>query len=265
MILGIESVDEETARSTLHLLLKYRSDIEAASKGRPPRLLRPPALEPGPRTVVLDVLTGFVGEPRRSGLPVSVTEAADAADAIRHLPLEDRQAIKYALGATLVKSSAHWRAFDTAFEVYFSMRGPQYSVTEDDALAGAEGEDGAGTGQGQGRGEGQSGAGGLEMVSPEEIAAMLYKALRDGDLGMLGAVARLAVGRYAGMEPGRPVGGTYYLYRTLRNLDLEGVLALADRRSPRVGRGRDGGGGGRRGAGSGPDLAWPGARSPDAS
>ncbi|MGO9195838.1 MAG: vWA domain-containing protein [Acidimicrobiales bacterium] len=174
---------------------------------------------------MLDVLTGFVGELRRSGLPVSVTEAADAADAIRHLPLEDRQAIKYALGATLVKSSAHWRAFDTAFEVYFSMRGPQYSVTEDDALAGAEGEDGAGTGQGQGRGEGQSGAGGLEMVSPEEIAAMLYKALRDGDLGMLGAVARLAVGRYAGMEPGRPVGGTYYLYRTLRNLDLEGVLA----------------------------------------
>jgi hypothetical protein len=27
------------------------------------------------------------------------------------------------------------------------------------------------------------------------------------------------------MEPGRPVGGTYYLYRTLRNLDLDGMLA----------------------------------------
>src|SRR6266853_5041969 len=26
------------------------------------------------------------------------------------------------------------------------------------------------------------------------------------------------------MEPGRPVGGTYYLYRTLRNLDLDNVL-----------------------------------------
>ena len=33
-----------------------------------------------------------------------------------------------------------------------------------------------------------------------------------------------AVKRYAGMEPGRPVGGTYYLYRTLRNLDIDGVL-----------------------------------------
>jgi uncharacterized protein with von Willebrand factor type A (vWA) domain len=38
-------------------------------------------------------------------------------------------------------------------------------------------------------------------------------------------VARGAVDRYAGMEPGRPVGGTYYLYRTLRNLDLDAVLA----------------------------------------
>ena len=38
------------------------------------------------------------------------------------------------------------------------------------------------------------------------------------------AIARQAVKRYAGMEPGRPVGGTYYLYRTLRNLDLDDVL-----------------------------------------
>ena len=32
VLLGIESVDEETARDTLHLLLKYRSDIETAAK-----------------------------------------------------------------------------------------------------------------------------------------------------------------------------------------------------------------------------------------
>jgi uncharacterized protein with von Willebrand factor type A (vWA) domain len=173
---------------------------------------------------VLDVLTGFVGELRRAGLPVSVTEAADAAEAIRHLPLEDRQAIKYALGATLVKSSSHWRAFDTAFEVYFSMRGPQYDISDGEASGRPSDEDVSGPGRGSGRGDGE-GAGGGELVTPEEIAAMLYKALRDGDLAMLSAVARLAVGRYAGMEPGRPVGGTYYLYRTLRNLDLDGVLA----------------------------------------
>jgi uncharacterized protein with von Willebrand factor type A (vWA) domain len=173
---------------------------------------------------VLDVLTGFVQELRRAGLPVSVTEAADAAEAIGHLPLEDRQAIKYALGATLVKSSSHWRAFDTAFEVYFSMRGPQYDIG-DGSPDGQSDETQDGSGRGAGRGEGEAGSGGGELVTPEEIAAMLYRALREGDQGMLAAVARLAVGRYAGMEPGRPVGGTYYLYRTLRNLDLDGVLA----------------------------------------
>src|SRR5437763_12390584 len=53
---------------------------------------------------------------------------------------------------------------------------------------------------------------------------MLYRALMNADEAMMKAIARQAVTRYSGMEPGRPVGGTYYLYRTLRNLDLEGVL-----------------------------------------
>src|ERR1700678_325660 len=125
---------------------------------------------------MLDVLTGFVQELRRAGLPVSVTEAADAAEAIGPLPREDRQAIKYALGATLVKSSSHWRAFDTAFEVYFSMRGPQFDITEGKAPAGEDAA--AGSARGAGRGDGEAGAGGGELVTPEEIAAMLYRALR---------------------------------------------------------------------------------------
>ena len=53
---------------------------------------------------------------------------------------------------------------------------------------------------------------------------MLYRALMDGNDAMMRAIARAAVTRYAGMEPGRPVGGTYYLYRTLRQLDLDAVL-----------------------------------------
>ena len=170
---------------------------------------------------MLDVLTGFVAELRHAGLPVSVTEEADAAEAIGHLPLEDRQAIKFALGATLVKSANHWRAFDTAFEIYFSLRGAQFSVGGDDD---SSRDDAAGL-SGEGKGQARPGTGGAEPVTPEEIAAMLYRALRNGDQAMLAAVARLAVARYSAMEPGRPVGGTYYLYRTLRNLDLEGVLA----------------------------------------
>jgi len=182
---------------------------------------------------VLDLLSGFVIELRRAGLPVSLTEHLDAAEAVRHIPLEDREGLKYALAATLVKSSSHWRAFETAFEVFFAVRtggpGSGTGLGEDDE----PGEDGdgeqdgaAGSGDGGMRGKGRSwnGAGGGEGMTPEELAELLFKSLLSADAALMNVVARNAVDRYAGMEPGRPVGGTYYLYRTLRNLDLDSVL-----------------------------------------
>src|SRR5213595_2859393 len=62
-------------------------------------------------------------------------------------------------------------------------------------------------------------------VSPEELAQMLLQALMSMDREQLRQLAGMAVDRFAGMEPGRPVGGTYYLYRTLRQLDFEGLTA----------------------------------------
>jgi hypothetical protein len=178
---------------------------------------------------MLDLLSGFVTELRRAGLPVSLTEHLDAAEAVHHIPLEDREALKYALAATLVKSSSHWRVFETAFEVFFAVRsGGHGRAGELDADGNEIGEDadGAGAGEGGTRGRGRSphGAGGGEGMTPEELAEMLFKSLMSADNALMNAVARGAVDRYAGMEPGRPVGGTYYLYRTLRNLDLDGVL-----------------------------------------
>jgi uncharacterized protein with von Willebrand factor type A (vWA) domain len=177
---------------------------------------------------VLDLLTGFITELRAAGIPVSLTEHIDAAEALRHVPMEDREAIKYTLGASLVKSSSHWRAYETAFEIYFSLRGPGYRIADDaghdPAVPEAEGDRPSGTGDGRGRGQGRGGGGGQEAMTVEELADLLYKALLGANDAMLGAVARQAVSRYAGMEAGRPVGGTYYLYRTLRNLDLDGVL-----------------------------------------
>jgi uncharacterized protein with von Willebrand factor type A (vWA) domain len=171
---------------------------------------------------VLDILTGFVGELRAAGLPVSLIESIDAAEAVHHIPLEDREALKYALAATLVKSSAHWKAFETAFEVYFSMRGPQYEIDDEASAADADAPDDDGDGR-RGEGRGRQGGGG-EGLSPEELAEMLFRALLSANDAQVAALARQAVSRYAGMEPGRPVGGTYYLYRTLRNLDLDRVL-----------------------------------------
>ncbi len=171
---------------------------------------------------MLELLEGFIRELREAGLPVSLTENLDAMEAVKHIPLEDREAFKYALAATLVKSNAHWRAFETVFEVYFSLRGKQWELAgELDELDGDADQDGE-MAPVEGM-AGLRGAGG-DALSPEELAEMLYRALMEGDGAMLRALARHAVKRYAGMEPGRPVGGTYYLYRTLRNLDLDNML-----------------------------------------
>src|SRR5437588_13008231 len=166
---------------------------------------------------MLDVLEGFIQELRTAGLPVSLTENLDAMEAVQHIPLEDREAFKYALAATLVKSHSHWKAFETVFEVYFSVRRPGLAEDgeEEAPEAGNLPLDAGGS---------PPGGGAMDALSPEELAEMLYRALLDAEEATMRALARQAVTRYAGMEPGRPVGGTYYLYRTLRNLDLDGVL-----------------------------------------
>lgn len=174
-----------------------------------------------------EVLAGLVDELRAAGLPVSLTEHLDAASALLHIPLEDRDALKAALGATLVKSSAHWPAFETAFEVYFSARRAPRAGGEDARAETGEpvGERGAGGGRGGRAGELEDAAGAASgAVSAETLAALLLRALLEGAAGMAAEVARHAVARYAGIEPGRPVAGTYYAYRTLRRLDLDALL-----------------------------------------
>src|SRR3954452_12161057 len=79
---------------------------------------------------MLDLMAGFVQELRKAGIPVSLTENLDAMEAVQHIPIEDREAFKFALAATMVKNAAHWKAFETVFEVYFSYRGHQYVLTE---------------------------------------------------------------------------------------------------------------------------------------
>jgi uncharacterized protein with von Willebrand factor type A (vWA) domain len=174
---------------------------------------------------MLDLLAGFVAELRNAGLPVSLTENLDAMEAVQHIPIEDRDAFKYALAATMVKNNSHWRAFETVFEVYFSLRGPEYKLKDGDDSDFDEMWREMQEQMQQGQGEGKGGQGGsMESMTPEEMAHMLMQALMNGDQAMMRALAKQAVQRFAGMEPGRPVGGTYYLYRTLRNLDLDSML-----------------------------------------
>jgi uncharacterized protein with von Willebrand factor type A (vWA) domain len=169
---------------------------------------------------MLGLMASFVAELRAAGVPVSLSEHLDAVEVLRHVPLEDRPALKHGLGAAMVKSSSHWRTFETAFEVFFALRGPGYAIDGGDAEEGDAERPGA---EGGAVGAAGGPGGGSEGMTPEELADLLTKALAGGSASLMAAVARQAVARHAGMESGRPVGGTYYLYRTLRNLDLDGV------------------------------------------
>jgi uncharacterized protein with von Willebrand factor type A (vWA) domain len=172
---------------------------------------------------LLNLLGDFIGELRAAGIPVSMSEHVDAARAVEVINLGDRSLLRATLAATLVKDGDHLPVFYNAFDVYFSIR--SWDGTEDllgDELTSPDDREGAPGANGQGP-RGRGGGGG--SMSAAELAEMLFRALRDGDLSALRAGASEAVTRYAGVEPGRPVGGTYYLYRTLRNLELEQMQA----------------------------------------
>ena len=49
---------------------------------------------------LLDLLNGFIAELRAVGIPASLTENLDAMEAVKHVPIEDRDTFKYALAAT---------------------------------------------------------------------------------------------------------------------------------------------------------------------
>jgi hypothetical protein len=167
---------------------------------------------------MIGTLTGFVDELREVGVPVSMVEAIDAMRAVESIDLSNRVALRETLRATLIKNLRHERAFDTAFDVYFSRVPAPLPETAD-----------------QGAEEGTQPAAGSEPedFDLDDLLRSLLEALETSDADGLRAAAQRAVDRLAGMEPGRPVGGTYYLYRTLRRLDmarLEEMLfeALAD-------------------------------------
>jgi hypothetical protein len=158
---------------------------------------------------VLGIITGFIDELRAAGVPVSMVEAIDGMRAVEVVDIGDRVALRETLRATLIKNLRHERAFDTAFDVYFSTL-PQAGPAGDEDSTRPELP--------------MSDPGGPNEPPPfdlEQLLDSLLQALAGLDEAGIRRGARTAVDQLAGMEPGRPVGGTYYLYRTLRRLDLK--------------------------------------------
>ncbi len=160
---------------------------------------------------MISLITDFVQELRTVGIPVSMVEAIDAMDALSHVDFSSRAQFKETLRATLIKNARHEPAFDTAFEVFFASRVPAPSAAaepgEKELVRNQLDQEGW--------------MGGTSGLSVESLIESLFEAMANQNFDLLRNAARQAVDRLAGMEPGRPVGGTYYLYRTLRQLDVE--------------------------------------------
>lgn len=157
---------------------------------------------------MLGVVTGFIDELRAGGVPVSMVEAIDAMKAVETIDMASRSELRETLRATLVKNLRHERAFDTAFDVYFSTLPRTGPVPEDID---------------EERPSQPAGEAGPTELDLERLVEELLRALTDLDGEAMRHSAEQAVDQLAGIEPGRPVGGSYYLYRTLRRLDLAAI------------------------------------------
>ncbi|MFK0288668.1 VWA domain-containing protein [Streptomyces sp. NPDC090499] len=150
---------------------------------------------------LIATLDRLVDELRAVGVPVSVSEKVDAAAALGPVGLADREALKDALAVTLVKSADHLSAFDMVFDVYFG------------------GVDQSRLGPGE--------------LDDDTIRRLLVETIEAGEDGSLlqRHLARVLVDRHAGIQPGRAVAGTYYLFRAMRALDVDHVTAALVRRA----------------------------------
>ena len=181
---------------------------------------------------LLDRHIAFVEALRAAGLPVSLSEGLDAADAVLALGLSERELVRAAYATTLVKRQPHRAAFDQVFDLYFpGLVGDPVSTTLDQAdeddpdrlSSPVETPDGM-----QGLGDG-----------PQDLAEFreqLVMALGMGDQDALNVLAREAVQRFGlirGRGPGEQRWSSYNVMNRVAPGELvervlEGLLADLD-------------------------------------
>jgi uncharacterized protein len=170
---------------------------------------------------VIAAVDGLIEELRAIGIPISVSEKVDAVTALSVIDVADRAAVKAGLAAALVKNSEHQGAYDTVFDLYFGLRmlgqppaGPASGAESRGGGAAAAGSPATGSG------------GGLANLDDSTIRQLVITLLRGGETSgpLARSLAHELVTRHAGIQPGRAVAGTYYLFRAMRALNPEAVL-----------------------------------------
>ena len=146
---------------------------------------------------------------RGAAVDVSTGEVVDAAAAMQHLDLLDRESLRAGLRATMVKDPGATARFDRAFDSVFrtGAGAPDPAADGNDATAPAPPSTAIPPG-------------------PAALAGAVLDALRAGDPDALKRLAAMAVDHYAGLD-GAGGGERYFLHRVLRALDLSRLLSAA--------------------------------------
>jgi uncharacterized protein with von Willebrand factor type A (vWA) domain len=162
-------------------------------------------------TGLLDRHVSFVGALRAAGLAVSMAESLDAARAAATIDLLDREQLRAAYAACVVKRAAHRPAFDRLFDLWWPAA--------------------IGDGERHGGGSDDADSDALEEIDPADLDAIrneLRDRLRDvllsGDDEALRRLAREAVNGL-GRADGQPGRQSWFTYRVLRALNPETLMA----------------------------------------
>jgi hypothetical protein len=141
-----------------------------------------------------------------------MVETFDCIEALRHIAIGDRAAVKAALAATLVKRVEHESIFDGLFETYFAIRRePPLVETSLDRTEGNAPESARASVE--------------EGTTPStDLLKALLEALRSDDRDALRALAQMAVSQFAHIRTENVASERYYLYRVLRQLELSELL-----------------------------------------
>ncbi len=180
---------------------------------------------------MLTAVEGLVAELRQVGVPVPVSAVVDAARAMTRIDVLDRGEVRVALRAVLVKDAGHLSTFDTVFDTFFALQEQPVDGEESDRVTGGSEDDGTDArpgddGDGDGGARGQGGApGGLQHLDDDALRDLLVQSLRKEDAPLLRALARVLVDRHAAVNPARPQDIGYNLYRALRMIDSNDLVA----------------------------------------
>lgn len=171
--------------------------------------------------VLLRPLLALVANLRGAGIAISASEVIDAADALRTIPIDERQGLRAALATTLVKNAEDLRTFDLLFDMRFPIRtgasSPPLTGTADADAARAQGREISTSLDRQSVDADEAGV--------SDLLAQIMDAIRRGDPDALRALAEMAVARFGGVDGQPDATERYFMYRILRSLELSKLMS----------------------------------------